>query len=306
MKPMNAAPAAPVDVTDDLLQDWPLPQPDASGKEARGRTLVIAGSAEMPGAARLAGEATLRAGAGKLALATAASAAVHLAIAVPEARVIALPETAKGGIAPPAIEMVQEPAASADAIVVGPGMQDEDATCGLVRALLRSGVEAPIVLDACAIGAVRDRGKSAAPVLITPHAGEMAHLMGVGKDDIERDPAACARDAARRWRATVTLKGAITFIATPDGRLWRHEGGNVGLAISGSGDVLAGLIGGLAARGAPLEQAAAWGVRLHARAGERLASRLGTLGYLARELAFEVPNLLEQLAPRSKRTIGFG
>jgi len=303
---MDANPIRPVDVTDDLLRQWPLPQPDASGKEARGRLLVIAGSAEMPGAARLAGDAGLRAGAGKLALATAASAAVQLALAVPEARVIALPETAKGGIAPPAIELVQESAARADAILVGPGMQDEDATCGLVRALMRAGIEAPILLDACAINAVRDRGKSAAPILVTPHAGEMAHLLGRGKDDVEREPAACAREAARRWQAVVALKGAISFIAAPDGRLWRHEGGNVGLGVSGSGDVLAGLIAGLAGRGAPLEQAAAWGVRLHARAGERLAARLGTLGYLARELAFEVPPSLEQLASRQSRTIGFG
>jgi hydroxyethylthiazole kinase-like uncharacterized protein yjeF len=303
---MDTVSRSPVDVTDDLLEDWPLPQPDASGKEARGRVLVIAGSAELPGAARLAGDAALRAGAGKLALATVASAAAQLAMAIPEARVVALPETAKGGIAPPAIELAQEPASRADAIVIGPGMQDEDATCGLVRALLRSGVEAPIVLDACAINAVRDRGKSGAPVLITPHAGEMAHLLGRSKDDVERDPAKWAREAARQWQATVALKGAVTFIAAPDGKLWRHEGGNVGLGTSGSGDVLAGLIGGLAARGAPLEQAAAWGVRLHARAGERLAARLGTLGYLPRELAFEVPQLLEQLTPRKRRTIGFG
>jgi NAD(P)H-hydrate repair Nnr-like enzyme with NAD(P)H-hydrate dehydratase domain len=88
--------------------------------------------------------------------------------------------------------------------------------------------------------------------------------------------------------------------------VWRHEGGNAGLGVSGSGDVLAGLITGLAARGATLEQAAAWGVRLHARAGERLAGRLGVLGYLARELAIEVPALMASLAAGTPRRIGFG
>jgi NAD(P)H-hydrate repair Nnr-like enzyme with NAD(P)H-hydrate dehydratase domain len=88
--------------------------------------------------------------------------------------------------------------------------------------------------------------------------------------------------------------------------VWRHEGGNAGLGVSGSGDVLAGLVGGLAARGADIEQAAAWAVRLHARAGERLAARYGTLGYLAREIAPEVPALLQALGSRRQRRIGFG
>lgn len=105
-----------------------------------------------------------------------------------------------------------------------------------------------------------------------------------------------AREAAPRWQAVVALKGRQTHIAAPDGRLWRHEGGNVGLATSGSGDTLAGLIAGPAARGAPLPQACAWGVVLHARAGERLTRRLGPLGLLARELAGEVPDLLGELA----------
>jgi NAD(P)H-hydrate repair Nnr-like enzyme with NAD(P)H-hydrate dehydratase domain len=85
-------------------------------------------------------------------------------------------------------------------------------------------------------------------------------------------------------------------VTAPDGRLWRHEGGNVGLAVSGSGDALAGIIGGLAARGAPLEQAAAWGVALHARAGARLAEANGPLGYLARDLPSQVPMLMHALA----------
>jgi hydroxyethylthiazole kinase-like uncharacterized protein yjeF len=260
----------------------------------------------VPGAAYLAGEAALRAGAGKLAIATAASAAPQLAFAVPEARVIALPETSKGGIAPPAIELVQEPASRTDAILIGPGMQDEGATCGLVRALLRTLSATPLVLDACALGAVKERPASnGVPLLITPHAGEMAHLMERDKAEVDRDPGAIALEAARRFGAVVALKGAVTYVASPDGRLWRHEGGNAGLGTSGSGDVLAGLVIGLAARGAPLEQAAVWAVRLHARAGERLAGRMGPLGYLARELSHEVPMLLELLAPRKQRQIGF-
>jgi hydroxyethylthiazole kinase-like uncharacterized protein yjeF len=134
------------------------------------------------------------------------------------------------------------------------------------------------------------------PVLLTPHAGEMAHLTGIAKDEIGAAPDRHASEAAQQWNAVVALKGARTVIAAPGGERWQHEGGNVGLATSGSGDVLAGVIAGLAARGAGLAQAAAWGVALHARAGERLAERFGRLGYLARELCDVIPALLEQAA----------
>lgn len=140
------------------------------------------------------------------------------------------------------------------------------------------------------------RARDAVLHLLTPHAGERAHLSGADKSSVSANPHRAAKAAARRWNAVVALKGASTFIAVPNGRVWRHDGGNVGLAISGSGDVLAGLIAGLAARGASLEQAAAWGVALHARAGEQLAVRFGPLGYLARELPAAIPALMHALA----------
>jgi NAD(P)H-hydrate repair Nnr-like enzyme with NAD(P)H-hydrate dehydratase domain len=160
--------------------------------------------------------------------------------------------------------------------------------------------DAAIVLDAGAMKIVctapGDAIRFSSPVLLTPHAGEMASLIAASKEDVAANPADTALTAARAWNAVVALKGAITYIAAPDGRLRRHEGGNFGLATSGSGDVLGGLIAGLAARGAPLEQASMWGVALHARAGERLAERGGVIGYLAREIAGEVPRLMAQLA----------
>ena len=122
----------------------------------------------------------------------------------------------------------------------------------------------------------------------------MAHLTGIDKDAISADPDGHAVDAARRWNAVVVLKGARTVIAAPDGACWQHEGGNAGLGTSGSGDVLAGIIAGLGARGADLVRAASWGVALHARAGDVMAGRSGMLGYLARELPDTIPALLEQ------------
>ncbi len=301
-----------VDIVTRTLRDWALPEPSFDGdKEVRGHVLIVGGAREMPGAVMLAATAALRAGAGKLTIATAASTAPLVAMAIPEARVIGLAETANGGFTIEAARKLGELAGKAGAMLVGPGMQDEGATAELVHALLPRFTGTPIVLDACAMEAVRaagephllDEPKDMAHfrfidrVLLTPHAGELSHLTGKDKADIAADPHGAALAAARRWNAVVALKGATTVIAAPEGRRWQHEGGNIGLAISGSGDVLAGIIVGLAARGASLEQAAAWGVALHASAGDQLSIKYGVLGYLAREISAEVPGLLRTLAP---------
>lgn len=152
-----------------------------------------------------------------------------------------------------------------------------------------------MILDALAMNVVKAGQRWAQPVLLTPHAGEMAHLRGVSKEAVLAEPAQAVITASCEWNAVVALKGAVTLIAAPGSGRWRHEAGHPGLATSGSGDVLAGVIAGLAAQQVPLEQACAWGVVLHALAGKELARRLGPLGYLARELPAEVPRLLRRL-----------
>jgi NAD(P)H-hydrate repair Nnr-like enzyme with NAD(P)H-hydrate dehydratase domain len=132
-------------------------------------------------------------------------------------------------------------------------------------------------------------------VVITPHAGEMASLLGISKQQIERDPPRIARQAAARFGVVVALKGAESWVAEPGGALFRYSGGSVGLATSGSGDTLAGVIAGLAARGATPTIAALWGVYLHGAAGQVLARRMGRVGFLARELLAEIPSLLRKL-----------
>lgn len=292
--------AATVDIDAGLLAGWPLPQPGSDGdKEERGRTLVIAGSREMPGAAWLAAVSCLRAGAGKLQVATAASVAPGLALQLPEARVVALPETASGGLAMSGLDRLEALLQNTDAVVIGPGLQDATATRLFARELIaRTPATATLVIDAQAMDVVADAAPFVCAPLLTPNAGEMAHLTGVAKEQVSADPERAAREAAVRWNAVVALKGPVTIIAAPDGRAWRHQGGQVGLATSGSGDTLAGIVGGLAARGAPLEQAAVWGVALHALAGQALAARLGRFGFLASELPAEVPRLMQRLAAK--------
>jgi len=136
-------------------------------------------------------------------------------------------------------------------VLVGPGLLDSESNCEFVEHLLRQLSGVPVFLDALAMDVVLQRPRFEQPVLLTPHAGEMAHLSGQSKDDVVADAPALARDMALKHNAVMALKAATTFIMPPEGESWRHVSANAGLGTSGSGDVLAGIITGLAARGAP-------------------------------------------------------
>jgi len=283
-------------IDDALLRAWPLPAVENDGdKESRGRVLVVAGSREMPGAAILAGTAALRAGAGKLVIATPQSAAPTVALAMPEARVVALPEGSDGSPTAFGVPLLQPIASSTAALLVGPGMVGREGTLAFVNALLPLFTEAIVLLDALAMDTVLSTGRFERPPILTPHAGEMAHLTGHDKEDLKEDCVDVARRQAAAWNAVLALKGATTAIATPDRRAWTHSAEAPGLGTSGSGDVLAGLVAGLLARGAEPVAAAACGVWLHGEAGNALARRLGPVGFLARELLHEIPALLTSL-----------
>jgi ADP-dependent NAD(P)H-hydrate dehydratase len=278
-----------IKVTLALLRKWPLPDAsDSESKEDRGRVLVVGGSRQTPGAVLLAGVAALRSGAGKLQIATGSDVAVALAIAIPEAKVVGLAVDKHGHISSCNGEVLKA-ARQTDALLVGPGMDDCRAT-GRVAAKLLRAAGGTTILDAGALPAYRaERSES---VVLTPHLGEMASLTGISTSQLSRRAPEFARDFARAQKVTLVLKGATTCIASPDGRVWIHEGGSVGLGTSGSGDVLAGVIAGLAARGARPEQAAVWGVWLHGKAGQALSRRQGMLGFLAGEIPGAIPGLL--------------
>jgi ADP-dependent NAD(P)H-hydrate dehydratase len=288
---------APVEITARLLRRWPLPQPGGGGKEERGRVLVVGGHAEIPGAVVLAATAALRAGAGKLQVATVEQIAVQLGLSLPEARAFAL-KADHGALTPEALTPLIEHLPRCDAVLVGPGMMQEGQAVALH--LLSTAQDAAIVLDAGAIAAADAGGHLLAQrrgrVVLTPHAGEMAALTGRPKEEIEADPLGVALAVAARYGAVVAMKGAATHIAAPDGRSWFYPGGDAGLGTSGSGDVLAGVITGLLARGAEPEQATTFGVYLHGEAGKVLARKIGPLGFLAREIGAEIPRLLGALA----------
>ena len=293
---------AAVAVNPALLRRWPLPVPaDEAGKDSRGVAMVVGGTSEIPGALLLAGVAALRAGAGKLQLAGPGSTSAALGVAIPEARVYSLPETSSGHLDRHAGQRAADYAEGADAVLIGPGMLAEDATQKLMEVLLPRVSRGPLVLDALALSALRGgryRFSADAPVLLTPNIGEIARLTGDTRDAVERDPAGVAIAISRTLDAVVTLKGPVTYIATPDGELFQYSTGKIGLATSGSGDVLAGIALGLLARGATAEQAGAWAVYLHGEAGNRLARAMGQVGFLARELLPEIPGLMNAFARR--------
>ncbi len=288
-------------ITPALLRGWPLPPLNGElGKKERGLVLVVGGSTQNPGGVILAAIAALRAGAGTLQIAVSRSIAPALAIQVPEARVIGLREGREGELAPNSCKALERELSRCDALLVGPGMRDPRAGVALIESCLRSQSKAPLVVDAAPLAAFarspRPMPTHAAGIILTPHAGEMAKLRGIDRDDVTADPRTVAREAAAELGVIVALKGAHTYVTAPDGTTFQNTAGNLGLGTSGSGDTLAGVIAGLCARGAEPLQATVWGVYLHARAGELLARKIGPLGFLARELLTEIPPVLAGLA----------
>jgi hydroxyethylthiazole kinase-like uncharacterized protein yjeF len=264
------------------LAERSLPNPGHdSDKESRGTVLVVAGSDRTPGAALLAATATLRVGAGKLQVATAPQNRTAIGIHVPECLAMDIGD----------IKAVTSAATKADAVVVGPGLLDRDAEAviAIAAALVAEGSETVLVVDAGSLGhlpkVLPER------TILMPNVDEAHDLLGLHGVGSET-----AVEAARRYSAVVTIRGAETWMASPDGEVHCDDAGNVGLAVSGSGDVLSGMVGGLAARGADPLTSVLWAVHVHGLAGERLAERVAPLGFLARELLDVVPALLAELS----------
>ena len=292
----GGTPEAPRPVTPDLLRAWPLPE--ASGtKYARGQVLVVGGSCTTPGAVMLAGVAALRMGAGRLTVATAEGVAPQVAVALPECGTLPLPQDEDGSITGERAESLLEgELARTDAVVLGPGLRGGDGAVRLVDAVASSTPDdVPVILDAAALAALPDAAEQALErlggrLVLTPNAGELARLLRV--DEVPEDDLARAGcEAAERFHAVV---GCGPFIAAGGG-VWSVSTGDTGLGTSGSGDVVAGAVAGLLARGAEPVQATAWAKHVHAAAGAVLSARWGRVGYLATEMLPELPLVLRSL-----------
>ena len=284
-----------------------LPQraPDAH-KGAHGTLLIVAGSARYPGAAILAANAAYRAGAGLVTVAAPASLYHAMIAAAPEATWLPLPDAEHpGAIGPAALPLLREAAQTATALAVGCGLGLHEATGELVHQLLADEALAQlpgIVVDADALnhlaaGDGAEQGwNAAAPLILTPHPGEMARLTKRANDDVQSARLDLARNSAAQWSATVVLKGANTIIAAPDGRARVSEIAQPALATAGTGDVLTGAIGALIAQGLPSYDAATLAVYLHAEAGNKAARARGTISTTAGDTAEHLATATRSLA----------
>jgi ADP-dependent NAD(P)H-hydrate dehydratase len=280
------------ELTPVALRAWPLPSAGDS-KYSRGQVLVVGGAARTPGAAQLAGLAALRVGAGHLTMAIADSAAVAMAVATPEAGVIGLPQDEQGSVLGGDLSVLEDDLGSADVVVIGPGLDEPEQTADLVRgAIPLLSDEAWLLLDAYALGVLPGLKDAIGPLdgrlVLTPNLSEGGRLLGRDVDVLEDD----VREMARTYGAVVSCQNVV---AVPGGDCWRIGAGQVGLATSGSGDVLAGAVAGILARGTEPAQAVCWASHIHAAAGDRLAASVGSLGFLASELLAELPRVLVEL-----------
>lgn len=288
-------------------------RPTTGHKGTFGHVWVVAGSPGFTGAAVLAASGALRAGAGLVTAACPAGSREMVAGSLPEALTLdllagsdgrLLPESMTGlaqALAPHRAWRPAEAPSPGPALVVGPGMGVTPATRAALGVLLDR-VSAPVVLDADALNALALDGPKAVaaglgPVagraVVTPHPGEMSRLTGQPVAAIQADRIAAATDAARRWQVVVVLKGAGTVIAAPDGRAWLNATGNPGMATAGSGDVLAGAVGGFLAQGLGPLHAALAGVSVHGLAGDLAARDIGRRGLLASDIARRLPAAMD-------------
>jgi len=208
--------------------------------------------------------------------------------------VVGLPEADDGGFAGAAVDRIAECAVDVDAVIAGPGVKRSYVCKRIADVLLES--DASLALDVAFLETLeplheRTLARHTMPILL-PNAKELASLLDCKPEHVEQDPVGCGVRAAELYRSVVLVKGVKSNVVTPDGQSWTYGGGAPGLGVSGSGDVLAGIVGGLLARGAEPLNALLWSVWLHGEAGARLAMKVGPIGFLAREITDEIAALL--------------
>ncbi len=275
------------------------PRSIASHKGSFGHVLVVGGSVGKTGAGAMAGLGAARAGAGLVTLAVPSSLHALMEVKLTEIMTEPLPETAEQAVATAALPRLQTLLEGKQALVLGPGLSIQEETVRVVLGLLEKS-SCPIVLDADGVNGLVDNldvlARARAPVILTPHPGEMGRLLGRSAAEIQEDRVAVVESFSEKYGVTLVLKGARSLISSAEGRLAINSSGNPGLASGGTGDVLTGLIAGFLAQGLSPFDAACLGVYCHGKAADRLAMRWGDRGMLATDLLLEIPLVLKTLA----------
>ena len=267
-----------------------------------GHVLAIAGSRGKTGAAALTCQAALRVGAGLVTLGIPEGLHAVMAQKLTEVMTEPLGEQGAGFLGMDSLKRIRELMEGKRAVVLGPGLSTREDTVKLVHAIIRES-SVPVVVDADGINALGAHPallqQVNTPLVLTPHPGEMARLLGVGSRDIQRDRAAIARDFARRYGCYLVLKGARSLIAAPDGSLSINLTGNPGMASGGMGDVLTGMIPGFIAQGYDCAASAKLAVYIHGLAGDLLRVEKGPVGFLAGDVLGELPRAIKLLVDQT-------
>lgn len=276
-----------------LVSELPklAPRKADSNKGSYGSVLILAGSRGMSGAAILAGSAALRAGAGLVRVAVPTDILPIVALGNPCYMTLPLPQDMAGRLGKVALADLMPLIEKNDVFAIGPGLGHSDTIGQLLRQLLVQ-VRIPIVLDADGLNAfaghAADLGKHAGPLVITPHPGEFARLLGTDVESVQLDRRQSAATFARDHRLIVVLKGHGTIV-TDGKRIYQNTTGNPGMATGGTGDVLTGVISALLGQGLDPFAAAQLGVYLHGLAGDLAKADLGEEGLIASDLIDRLP-----------------
>ena len=280
-------------IDDSFLQPCREPRNKASHKGTYGHLLAVGGSMGMSGAITLTARSALRAGVGILTCAVPEAVQLHVAVNVPEAMVQPLP----GGnqFSMDCIDELRELLRGKKAVVAGPGMGTREETGAVIREILQS-ARCAIVIDADGLNTADSWmdviAEAKGPVIITPHPGEMARLTGLETGYIQSNRLAVAQEFAQQHKVWLVLKGANTVIATPEGKLYMNTTDSPALAVAGSGDVLAGIIGAFLAQGMMPDEACCSAVYLHGAAGRKVAETIGEISSKAGDIIDFIPSIL--------------
>jgi len=273
-------------------------RPLSSHKGNFGHLLVIAGSRGMTGAAALVSLAALRVGAGLVTLGIPQSLNPILEVKLTEVMTLPLPETEEGTISSKALDKINKFACRCKALVLGPGLSTQEETKELVKKVMTS-LKIPLVLDADGINALIENieliTRYPAPIIITPHPGELSKLLSLSIPEVQKDRILSSRILAEKTQKVVILKGARTVITDEQGNSWVNSTGNPGMASGGSGDVLSGMIGGFLVQGIDPPMAAKVGVYLHGLAGDLAVKEKEQLSLIAGDILENIPRTIRSL-----------
>ncbi|MEW6620649.1 MAG: NAD(P)H-hydrate dehydratase [bacterium] len=279
-----------------------LPQrAEDSHKGSCGKVIVIAGSVGMTGAATMTAQSSLLMGAGLVILGIPKSLNLIIEMKLTEVITVPLPETDDQILSLNSYDKIMELIKDASCLAIGPGLGRNNEVVNLIKKLIPK-INIPVVIDADGLFALVNNlhilKNKTSPVVITPHPGEMARLLGIGIDEVKRNTLTLAREFAQKYQLVVVLKGARTIVADPEGNIFINPTGNEGMATAGCGDVLTGMIAGLLAQKVLALNAAKLGVFLHGLAGDLVLEEKGMYSLVASDLILKIPKAIKRVDNR--------